>query len=99
MKKEKRISYTEGILMVAVAGLYDAGSVVPFLNIVIIPIAWLTFRFWFHQRGVSIGFGSPKRILTTGFGALIEFIPAISALPAWVANGRRGNPRLPIQRR
>ena len=79
------IPNTTWALMFAVAILYDLASFIPVVNIVIVPVAWLHFWFWFKLHGVSIGFTNPKRLVTAGATSVIEFIPAASALPTWIA--------------
>ncbi|MCI0619426.1 hypothetical protein L0Y40_00085 [Candidatus Wolfebacteria bacterium] len=80
-----RVPNTTWALMFCVAGLYDLASFIPIVNVVIVPVAWLHFWMWFKLHGVSIGFTNPKRLVTTGTTSLIEFIPAISAIPTWIA--------------
>lgn len=83
--KKQRVTFGLVFLMEGTALLFDAVSIIPFANIVVVPAAAFTFWLWFKIHGIDIGFTSPKRLLTMSTGSLIEIIPVISALPGWTA--------------
>ena len=87
MKQEIRIDKTTGVVMVAVAVLFDAVNaglnLIPLLGqvlaVLVSIIAYLTFGFWFLRRGV--GFVNPKRAASFFGSAIIEAIPVLNILP------------------
>lgn len=84
-KEEHRISGPTAVSMVGTAILFDLASLIPIVNIVIVPAGLLAFWMWFQMHGVSIGFTSPKRLATMSLTGLAEIIPAISMIPSWTA--------------
>ena len=80
---QPRISSPYAALIIAVAVLFDAATFIPVVNIIVVPVAWLTLWVMFWIKHVSIGFVSPKRLLTTSIGGIVEAVPMLSALPAW----------------
>ncbi|MFA5022778.1 MAG: hypothetical protein WC385_02065 [Candidatus Paceibacterota bacterium] len=94
-KKEKpklRIGIFMAGLMIAVAGLFDLIQMgielisVGFLGWIINPLfsffACLTFFVWFGLKGVS--YVKPGKAVTLGITTLLEFIPYVNDLPAWI---------------
>ena len=82
-----RISMITGVLMVAVAVIYDlAQGLLTFLGIgflvnwIITLWANLTFWLWFTLHGIS--FWNGKRFGVAGISNVIEWIPGLSLLPA-----------------
>ena len=84
----ERIDKTTGIIMVAVALLFDAANaginLIPILGqilgVLVSIVAYCTFGFWFIKRGV--GFANPKRAAAFFGSGLIEAIPILNILPA-----------------
>ncbi len=84
MSQNKEINFIELLLMLLVAGIFDLMSLIPILNFAVWIFAWLTFWFWFKMKGISL-VTDKKRLLTVGGVSFIELVPALSALPSWIA--------------
>lgn len=84
MSQSQEINFIELLLMLLVAGVFDLMSLIPILNFAVWVFAWLTFWFWFKMKGISL-ITDKKRLLTVGGVSFIELIPALSALPSWIA--------------
>ena len=89
-KKEPRISnFTAGLIIVfvSVVEITQFALTAVAIGAVISPIitfcAQVTLAFWFWMKGVS--FKSTKKIVTVVISLLIEFIPVIDILPAFLA--------------
>lgn len=83
-EREPRISSTSAALMVATALLFDVISIIPVVGQAIADVgSFVVFLIWFLILGLPLV--SPKKLLTTLVAYIIEFIPAISALPAITA--------------
>jgi len=91
-EKKERISKITGYSMMIVAGCIDllqAGLTA--IGIGLIGGSLLTlcsvigFYIWFQIHGVSWSPQNPKKFLTMLGGNTLELIPAVNALPAWLA--------------
>ncbi len=79
-KKEMRIDWITGFLMITTAVFFDLLSLIPIVNIFVDVIAALTFGLWFILKNVPLI--NPRRLATALIALIIEAVPAISALPA-----------------
>jgi hypothetical protein len=78
--KKNRIGNSEIILLVVFALIFDIISLIPFLNFVTVIVAQGLMAFFFSIHGVNVL--SKKRAIPYVLGWIIEFIPAISVIPA-----------------
>lgn len=92
-KKQYEFSRTDFIFVLCIAGFYDLLSFVfnllPIVggfisSVFIMPAATLNLFIMYRNRGIS--FKTPKSILKFGGTSLIELIPVINALPAFMLN-------------
>ncbi|MEN9604566.1 MAG: hypothetical protein RJB39_251 [Candidatus Parcubacteria bacterium] len=80
-----RISTLEAFIAIAVALIFDALSLIPFLNILIDVLAWFVFGIWLITNGVPPKMG--YRITgTASLSFIIGFIPIVSWLPEITAS-------------
>ncbi len=87
-KQEPKIDKATGIVMIAVAALFDIANaginLIPVLGqilaVLISIVGYCTFTLWFWKRG--IGFVNPKRTATFFGSGIIEAIPVLNILPA-----------------
>lgn len=85
MKDSKELSSITIALMVGTAVFFDVLQWLMafiFMDWLVGLFAFMTFWLWFKLNGIS--FMTPKRGATMGVSALIEMIPFLSALPAWI---------------
>lgn len=91
--KKYNIDSMQALLMIAVALIVDAVSFVLNIFLITAPLNWFVwlyaligFYIWLKVLGISWSEAKGKRALVM-FGAAtgIEFIPFLSALPAWTA--------------
>lgn len=79
-KQTPKIGAVTTASMIFLALIFDAISLIPFVNLTSAFVAWLIFGTWFYLLG--LGFANPRRIATIGTSFLIEFIPIISMIPS-----------------
>lgn len=80
-KKESKISDTTAALMIGTAVILDLISIIPVVGQAFASVgSFVIFLIWFLILGLPLV--TPKKLLTTLSAYIIEFIPAISALPA-----------------
>ena len=78
-EKKPRISLASMILMPAFALTFDLFSLLPFINFIIAPIAWIIFTIWLFLEGVSPFSGRRAAVVMSSF--IIGLIPVLSMLP------------------
>ncbi|MEK9175394.1 MAG: hypothetical protein AAB795_02250 [Patescibacteria group bacterium] len=91
--KKYKISSIVGLLMIIVALIVDGISILLNIFIITVPIYWIVWicavlgsYIWLKMSGISWSDAKGKRTMMM-FGAAtgIEFVPFLSALPAWTA--------------
>src|SRR3989344_2334715 len=91
--KKHNIDTTQALLMIAVALIVDGASFDLNIFIITAPLNWLVwmyvligFYIWLKGLGISWSDSKGKRTLIMFRAATgIEFVPFLSALPAWTA--------------
>jgi hypothetical protein len=81
MTEEKPLPQVIIIFMIFTGLFFDLVSLIPFANIIIVPIAHGVFWYWF--RGYGIQYFDRKKMKSKIAATIIEFIPVISVIPAW----------------
>lgn len=67
------------IFLPMAALFFDLLSLIPFLNVIVAPIAWITVTLWLYLEGVSPLSG--RRLATIGVSFIVGLIPILSMLP------------------
>lgn len=82
--QKNEVDSVDIILMLLVASFFDLVSLIPLMNWVVWPIAWMTFFIWFKIKNISFT-ANWKKLLTVFGVSLIEIIPILSIIPSWIA--------------
>lgn len=93
IEKRRRIGNTQGVLMIAVAGIIDGVqfllNFIPFIGWILTALvsifAWLTFFTWYKFNGIDF-LDSILKFVTMFAVAVIEIIPVFNSIPAWIAS-------------
>lgn len=93
-EKRKRIGNMQGALIIGVAGVIDGVqfllNFIPFIGWIFVSLlsifAWMTFWFWFKLNNISFLKGKTAllRLAALSIGGIIEIIPIVNDLPAWI---------------
>ncbi|HET8581361.1 MAG TPA: hypothetical protein VFL98_02755 [Candidatus Paceibacterota bacterium] len=75
------ITQGTGFAMIAAALVVDGLELIPGVDMIVDPIAMFLFAHWFAHHGYSLTSRRPFGYFGT---AVIEFIPFISMIPAWL---------------
>lgn len=78
-EKKLRISLASMIFMPTLALVFDLFSLIPLVNLIVTPIAWIIFTIWLSLEGVSPFSGRRAAIAIGSF--IIGLIPILSMLP------------------
>jgi hypothetical protein len=79
-QKKSNMDIVQLILMIIVALILDAASIIPIVNFFAVFVAVLVFGIWFYVLGMGVI--NPIKLAAPFTGIVIEAIPAISAVPA-----------------
>jgi hypothetical protein len=85
-QREPKINMVPALFMGGLAAVFDLVSLLPIANIIASVIATLTFGIWLILLGFRWSNEEDKTIWRAFMGSnIIEFLPMISILPAWIA--------------
>jgi hypothetical protein len=82
-KTKYRIGVGMSIVLIAIAVIFDAASVIPFVGTLMGPIFWVISGVYLWTKGV--GFFGVKKIATTAISLVAEVVPLSQELPMLVA--------------
>ena len=71
------------VVLIGVAGLFDAASLIPFVGTVMGPIFWVISGVYLWTKGVGL-FGG-KKIAISAISFVAELVPLVQELPMLVA--------------
>ncbi|HEY9583862.1 MAG TPA: hypothetical protein VJI66_02790 [Candidatus Paceibacterota bacterium] len=86
-EQNKKVNYRIGalaiVLLVALAGIFDLLSLIPFVGDIVGPIFWIIASIYFWKAGLGLVNG--KRLATAAISLIAELIPAVQELPMILA--------------
>lgn len=82
-KTNYRVGIAMSVVLVGVAGVFDAASLIPFVGSVMGPIFWLVSGVYLWTKGVGL-FGG-KKLAISAISFVAEIAPAVQALPMLTA--------------
>lgn len=82
-KTNYRVGIAMSVVLVGVAGVFDAASLIPFVGTVMGPIFWVVSGVYLWTKGVGL-FGG-KKIATTAISFVAEIFPFSQELPMLTA--------------
>ncbi|MEA1929547.1 MAG: hypothetical protein U9M92_01500 [Patescibacteria group bacterium] len=75
-----KISWLSAAFLIVVALVLDLISLIPIVNIIVAPTAWIIFGLWLYILGV--GLLNMRRLAAPIISLIIEVIPAVSVIPS-----------------
>lgn len=82
-KTKYRIGTLAIVLLVALAGIFDLLSLIPFVGDFVGPIFWIIASIYFWEAG--LGFVNGRRLAVSAISMVAELIPVVQGLPAILA--------------
>jgi hypothetical protein len=77
-----RISMGMSVLLIALAGIFDLATTIPFVGTIMGPLFWIIVGIYFWTKGMGVVNG--RRLAVSGVSFVAELIPAIQALPTLI---------------
>ena len=81
-KTQYRISMAMSVILIAIAGIFDLTTAIPFIGSFMGPLFWVIAGIYFWVKGMGIVNG--KRLVVSGTSFILELFPGIQIAPTLI---------------